>query len=271
MTILQQTPSLLGHTRTTTPHHAETSIIVQNATYSVQSDHETERSGTTNGCPETNVPCRPDSHPFSYPPWATSTRGPASTVPPSGQKIHQMPIDPTVYQESNVDELVLRCTYPPTQMFGELNQDQIAQVLHTEMTGHIGVYTAEQWHIVPIVYFYNGKSIYSYSIDDIHRQNLHLDPDAYIEIDQITDRSNWQRVIVRGTLKELKGNTGANALYVLMQQIMTLIAGGQWLHEMEGAAPQQTETTRRYVAVYRLQLTEKTGYGQLSVGEKLRS
>jgi hypothetical protein len=145
-------------------------------------------------------------------------------------------------------------------MFGELKQDHIDQVLHAESIGRIGSYVDGRTYIVPVNYTYDGTYIYGRTIKGMKLQMMRANPEVCFQVDHIKNLSNWQSVIAWGTFEELKGEEAAKAILLLTQQLVTLIASGQSLHEItSNETHTDNPTPEQRITVYRIRLSEKTG------------
>lgn len=110
-------------------------------------------------------------------------------------------------------------------MIAKLTTEQIDSLLREEIIGRIACADGDYVYIVPVSYAYDGRAIYVHSLEgkklDIMRKNPHV----CFEADNITDLSNWQSVVVRGTFKELLGEQRTKALDFLMNRPMPLSSG----------------------------------------------
>ncbi len=144
-------------------------------------------------------------------------------------------------------------------MVGTLNLKMIDQILYTGMLGRLGCHLEGRTYIVPINYVYDGECIYGHSLDGMKLHMMRLNPEVCFEVEQIKNASNWQCVIAWGTFEELQGDATTNAVRLLVQRLMTLIAGGQSLHQMEMPDEHGMDAAHPMISVYRIRLTEKTG------------
>jgi len=144
-------------------------------------------------------------------------------------------------------------------MFGELTQDQIDQVLRSGMIGRIGSYVDGRTYIVPVNYAYDGEYIYGRTINGLKLQMMRTNPEVCFQVDHIKNLSNWQSVITWGAFEELAGEEAADAIHLLAQRLIILIASGQSLHEITSHEIHAAYTPQQKIAVYRIRLTEKTG------------
>jgi nitroimidazol reductase NimA-like FMN-containing flavoprotein (pyridoxamine 5'-phosphate oxidase superfamily) len=144
-------------------------------------------------------------------------------------------------------------------MFGELNQEQIDQLLRNEAFGRLGCHVEGKTYIVPISYVYDGESIYGYTIDGMKLQFMQRNPEVCFQIDHIQNLSNWRSVIVWGTFETLDGDAAAQAAQLLMQRGLALIASGQSFHRVGAMEKHHTDALHQHITIYRIQIVEKTG------------
>lgn len=144
-------------------------------------------------------------------------------------------------------------------MFGELEQEQIDQLLRNEAFGRLGCHAKGRTYVVPISYVYDGESIYGYSIDGMKLQFMQRNPEVCFQVDHIQNQSNWQSVIVWGTFEVLEGDVAVQAAQLLMQRGLALIASGQSFHRVGAMEKQRFDTPHQHITVYRIHITEKTG------------
>ena len=92
-------------------------------------------------------------------------------------------------------------------MIGELTNDQIDQVLASQMVGRIGCHVEERTYIVPVAFAFDGQYIYAHSRNGLKISMMRKNPTVCFEVDIIENMGNWRSVIVQGVYEELK--TGA--------------------------------------------------------------
>jgi len=144
-------------------------------------------------------------------------------------------------------------------MFGELDQEQIDQLLRSEAFGHLGCHAEGKTYVVPISYVSDGESIYGYSIDGMKLQFMQSNPEVCLQVDHIQNLSNWQSVIVWGTFEVLEGDAAVQAAQLLMQRGLALIASGPSFHRVGTIEQHRTDALHQHIAIYRIHITEKTG------------
>jgi uncharacterized protein len=106
-------------------------------------------------------------------------------------------------------------------MIEELDADQIDAFLREQLVGRIGMHADGRTYVVPIIYAWDGESIYVQSIEGRKIEMMRANADVCFEIDEY-DSGSWRSVIVDGTYEELRGDDAAKALELLMARF----AGG---------------------------------------------
>lgn len=96
-------------------------------------------------------------------------------------------------------------------MLGELNDEQIENLLSSQVTGRIACSNDGVPYIVPINYYYDGEKIIAHSVEGKKISIMRKNPVVCFQVDQITNIFNWQSVIAWGRFEEIsdmeeKGN-----------------------------------------------------------------
>ncbi|MGZ4558151.1 MAG: pyridoxamine 5'-phosphate oxidase family protein [Mycobacteriaceae bacterium] len=157
-------------------------------------------------------------------------------------------------------------------MLGELNGQQIENVLHAEVIGRIGCHVDGRTYIVPITYAYDGTSIYGHSAAGLKVKMMRANPSVCFEVEHVDDLANWSSVIAWGSFEELQGDAATSGMQTLLDRLVPLMASasGQPSHGLgpdgvpSGSAQRVAEDHRADTAgkgavLYRLRLTEKSG------------
>lgn len=100
-------------------------------------------------------------------------------------------------------------------MLGDLNQEQIGDLLRSQTMGRIGCSNGNMVYVVPISYAYDGEYFYFHTNEGLKTQIMRENPNVCFEVDQIFDLCNWQSVIVNGVFEELKTKHAIDALRFL--------------------------------------------------------
>src|SRR5476649_2864917 len=80
-------------------------------------------------------------------------------------------------------------------MLGKLNDEQVEELLKTNLLGRIGCHADDITYIVPVHYVYEDPYIYVHSADGLKISLMRKNPSVCFEIDEIRDFFNWQSVI----------------------------------------------------------------------------
>src|SRR6266536_6347208 len=93
--------------------------------------------------------------------------------------------------------------YDGTAMIEELTESEIDQLLRRQRIGRIGSTSVGHVQITPIIYGYDGTSIYGHSRFGRKIQYMRGNPEVCFEVEEVVDPTTWQVVILRGTYTEL--------------------------------------------------------------------
>jgi uncharacterized protein len=88
-------------------------------------------------------------------------------------------------------------------MIGELNNEQIDALLKQQVLARIACAHDDFIYLVPISYGYDGKYFYAHSPEGKKLEVMRKNPNICIEIDNISDMSNWESVIAWGKYEEI--------------------------------------------------------------------
>ncbi|MFZ2174081.1 MAG: pyridoxamine 5'-phosphate oxidase family protein [Rhodococcus sp. (in: high G+C Gram-positive bacteria)] len=141
-------------------------------------------------------------------------------------------------------------------MLGALNQQQIEQVLRSEVIGRIGCVAEGRVYVVPITYAYDGTYVYGHSADGAKLRAMRADPHVCFEVERVENLANWQSVIAWGEFEELEGEASEAGMRVLLDRLMPLMASAT-SGPPHGGHPEGADAG--HASVYRIRLGERTG------------
>ena len=144
---------------------------------------------------------------------------------------------------------------------GQLDAEQIDQVLHSELVGRIGCCAAGQPYVVPVFYAYDGTYVYGHSNEGMKIRMLRANPEVCFEVDHVESLVSWQSVIAWGRFEELEGEQANLAEQVLVQRAKPFLAAaiGQLPRQSSESGSLSDATAEQRAIVYRIALTERTG------------
>lgn len=144
-------------------------------------------------------------------------------------------------------------------MLGQLNEDQMNNLLLGQVVGRLACTDGMHPYIVPLTYCFDGESIYGQTREGMKLSILRKNPNVCFEVDQMMDMANWQSVIVTGRFEELKNEEAEKARLVLFTRVMPLMTSST-IHTHEHNETGELDDTNRIKPImYRIVIKDKTG------------
>jgi len=144
-------------------------------------------------------------------------------------------------------------------MLGKLNNDQIRNLLTSQVVGRLACTDGSQPYIVPVTFTYNGEYIYGQTNEGTKLDMLRKNPAVCFEVDTMTDMRNWQSVIVFGKFEELKYKEANKARDILFDRVFSLLTSSTIHAHQHGVTAQLDDSNRVKYVMYRISITEMTG------------
>ena len=144
-------------------------------------------------------------------------------------------------------------------MFGDLSQQQIEEVLQSQIIGRLGCHADGVTYIVPVSYAYDGEYIYGRTKEGMKINMMRKNREVCFEVDVMQNMANWQSVIAWGEFEELTQEPGRQeALKKLNDRVLPMVTSATTkLYEEWPFAPSNLQTITGIV--YRVHLKKKTG------------
>jgi len=144
-------------------------------------------------------------------------------------------------------------------MFGILNEDEIHEVLKSQVLGRIGCNHEGVTYVVPISYAYDGKYIYCHSREGMKVKMMRKNPKVCFEVDEMTNMANWKSVIGWGDFEELTSSEDRKvALDYLVNRILPIVSSETTHLSPHWPFPPKNMEDIKGV-VFRIKLESKTG------------
>ncbi len=146
-------------------------------------------------------------------------------------------------------------------MTGELNEQQINNLLCSQAIGRVACCEGKYPYIVPVTYAFDGTFIYCQSFEGKKIDMMRKNPNVCFEVDLSNSISNWQSVIVYGQFEEQTGDGKAKTREVLSAKVMPLSTSSvihQHEHE-EGPGHELKDDDRIKPITFRIRINEKSG------------
>jgi nitroimidazol reductase NimA-like FMN-containing flavoprotein (pyridoxamine 5'-phosphate oxidase superfamily) len=145
-------------------------------------------------------------------------------------------------------------------MLGQLNEEQIEQLLKEKFVGRIGCCTNGLTYIVPISYAYIHGYIYARTFEGMKLDTMRQNSSICFQVDDIPDMSNWKSVIAWGQFEELTEKIERNkALQILMERKLPLLSSTMAKFAKDWPFIADEDFDNIPGIVFRIMLTEKTG------------
>ncbi|MDP4261277.1 MAG: pyridoxamine 5'-phosphate oxidase family protein [Bacteroidota bacterium] len=146
-------------------------------------------------------------------------------------------------------------------MIGKLTDDQVTEVLQSNVLGRIGCHDSKRIYVVPVNYVYDGKYIIAHSVEGMKIHMMRRNPSVCFEVDEMKSFTNWKSVITWGEYQEL---TEERDRYYAMKLFVDRM---MHLKISETARPPEISEKREHPrspgnikpVVFRIVITEKTG------------
>jgi uncharacterized protein len=144
-------------------------------------------------------------------------------------------------------------------MTGELNPQEIEEILSQQTVGRIGCHADGMTYVVPIGFAYDGEYIYGHTLEGLKIQMMRKNPEICFEVDFFENSTNWKSVIAWGRFEELtNGPERHQALITLHQRILPMVSSATVkLNPDWPFTPKDVDSLLG--VVYRVKLEKKTG------------
>ena len=146
-------------------------------------------------------------------------------------------------------------------MLGILNQDQINNVLLSQVMGRLACTDGKSPYIIPVTYIFEGEYLYGQSNEGTKLEIMRKNPNVCVEVDIMANMQNWQCVLVFGTFEELKGDLSEQAREKLYSRIFTLMTSST-VHKFghgDDAVVGIDESDKVKQIMYRIKIDTVTG------------
>jgi len=132
----------------------------------------------------------------------------------------------------------------------ELTRPEIDAFLGEELVGRIGCHAGGETYVVPVIYAYDGASLYVYSVEGRKLAMMRENPEVCFEVDRYEGPGRWRSVILWGRFEELDAEGAERARTLLAARFAS-----------PGAGPSRgrTESDGRRAVAFRIGVREATG------------
>lgn len=110
-------------------------------------------------------------------------------------------------------------------MIGKMNENQVVNVLQSQVIGRLACYADKKLYLVPIAYAYKDGYIYCHSKDGKKIEMMQKNPEVCFEVDQIENMNSWRCVILWGEYERVSDQEHEKAHQILADRLMPLSTG----------------------------------------------
>ena len=98
----------------------------------------------------------------------------------------------------------------------DMSPAEMHALLQRENFGHLGCARNNRPYVVPMHYAYDGKDLFFFTSQGMKTQFIDANPQVCLQVEEITDGTQWRSVMVIGQAEQITGNKE-------MQEAMKLI------------------------------------------------
>ena len=146
-------------------------------------------------------------------------------------------------------------------MIGQLNKEQIEEVLRSNALGRLACRDNDKIYVVPVNYVYDGKHILAHSVEGMKIRMMRKNPSVCFEVDEMKSFTNWKSVIAWGRYEEIKEEMEKyRAMKLFVDRMMHLkFSETAQLPEISEQRVHPRSPGVIKPVVYRIVISEKTG------------
>lgn len=143
-------------------------------------------------------------------------------------------------------------------MLGELNNQEIQNILLSQVLGRLACCDGKQPYVVPVTFTYDGEYIYGQTNEGAKLTILRKNPNVCFEVDVMTNMKNWQSVIALGKFEELQDDEAKLARDILFGRIFSLMTSDT-IHNHEHEVVTELDKHPPKFVMYRIKIKEISG------------
>jgi nitroimidazol reductase NimA-like FMN-containing flavoprotein (pyridoxamine 5'-phosphate oxidase superfamily) len=148
-------------------------------------------------------------------------------------------------------------------MLGQLTNDEIEEVLKSNLLGRIGCSNGKKIYVLPVNYVYDGQYIFAQSREGMKIDIMRNNPAVCFEVDEVQDFTNWRSVVLWGVYQELSDERSRyyamKAFTERMMQVKNSITA-QLLEVSEASIDNENfHYSKTKPVIYRIVIKERSG------------
>ena len=144
-------------------------------------------------------------------------------------------------------------------MVGTLTNEQVENLLTSQVQGRLACTDGERPYIVPVNYCYDGKYIYGQTNEGKKLSILRKNANVCFEVGVMIDNKNWQTVLVYGKFEELYGKKAEKAKDTLYNSSFYLMSHSSIHTHQHKVSGKLDDSNRKKAIMYRINIKKITG------------
>lgn len=144
-------------------------------------------------------------------------------------------------------------------MKGELNTNQINNLLSSQVVGRLACCDGKFPYIIPISYCYDGNYIFGQTVEGKKLEIIRKNPNIAFQVDSYLDIFNWQSVIIYGQFEELKKDETDYAKDMLLKNVLPLMSRDSIHHHEHSTIDTMEKQEIPDIILFKISINEKTG------------
>lgn len=96
-------------------------------------------------------------------------------------------------------------------MTGHLNEQEIDNILQSQVICRLACCYRHVPYVVPLAYFYDGNALFMQSFDGMKLMIMRRNPRVCVQIDSIQGLKSWKSVLIQGHFQLLTGTAETTA------------------------------------------------------------
>jgi len=85
----------------------------------------------------------------------------------------------------------------------DMSPKEMHALLERESFGHLGCALDDRPYVVPMHYAYDGNELFFFTTQGMKTRYIHANPQVCLQVEEISDSTNWRSVMVVGQATEL--------------------------------------------------------------------
>jgi uncharacterized protein len=144
-------------------------------------------------------------------------------------------------------------------MFGTLRENEIEDLLRTQIIGRIGCHAFGMTYVVPISYVYDGEFVYAHTTEGLKVNMMRQNRQLCFQVDDTKDLANWKSVISWGQFEELTDRSQKEIALAKLSERKLPIISSNTMHLSNQWPFDASDIDEIKGIFFRIRLCDKTG------------